>query len=103
MTTVTSRSLVERGERLQHLNLVAQIEEGRGLVKQQHFRLLRQGSGDEGALGFATGEAGDAAVAQMLEVEPFQSRGHTFGIAPCSGCRAAPDAGRGPSSRSLVR
>ena len=56
---------VEVGEQVEHLDLVGEVEEGRGLVEQQDVGALGQGHGDPHPLALAARQLVDRAVGQV--------------------------------------
>ena len=55
---------VEFGDEVEHVELVAQVEEGGRLVEKEQRRVLGEREGDPGALALAAGEVVDGEVAQ---------------------------------------
>nr|BFF11524.1 hypothetical protein GCM10025699_28270 [Microbacterium flavescens] len=55
---------VERAQEVEHLDLVAQVQEGRRLVQQEHARLLREGHRDPDALTLAARQVAHSAIRQ---------------------------------------
>ena len=67
---------VEVGQKIQHLDLVADVEKGGGFVEQQDIGLLRQRHGDPDALALPAGQFVDRALGQIRGAGRLKRRGH---------------------------